>query len=122
LKEMPHLVEAENHRFAGYFRLGEFGCFALDPVVNAHMGYAQNAGDHAVAHVSHAIQKEGKRLHLRWFSARRRHGEIAAARAAAVTLHLPHNTALNEVGRATALAANFRHSGLLIPFATNDLP
>jgi hypothetical protein len=119
---MPHLVEGENHRFTGYFRLGELRRLVTYPIVNAHMGHAQNAGDHAVAHVPHAIQKEGKRLHPRRLSAWRSHGEIAAARAAAVTLHLPHNTALNEVGRATALAANFRHSGLLIPFAANDLP
>jgi hypothetical protein len=114
---MPHFVECDHHLLSLDRGLGQVTGFVSNPVQNRYVADAENARDRAKTHVAHGVKQQRQRLHLRRFAARRRHCEIAAARAAVITLKTSCDAVQSVVARAAAFAANIAHGGLhfLVP-------
>ena len=110
---MPHLVACDDHRSPRRGRVGKAPRRIANPIEYRYVTEAEDAGDPAKAHVAHAVQHQGQRLHLRGLALRRRHGEVAAARPAAVALQPPHNPVPHIVRRLATLANDLVHGSRL---------
>ena len=113
--KMPHLVERDHHLLGLDRGLGKFAGFVADPVENRDIADTEKTRDGAKTYVAHGVEKQGQRLHRRRLATRRRHGEIAAARAAMIALNTAHNSIFHMVRSTAALATNLVHGGPLLP-------
>jgi len=120
---MPHLVERHHHLIGLDGGLWQVAGFVANPVEDRDIADAEKTGDGAKTHVAHGIKQQRQGFHRRRLATRRRHREIAPARAAVITLKTAYNAVQPVVARAAALAANIAHGGLhslLPPMVCNE--
>ena len=108
---MPHLVDRDDDLLRSDGGIGEFARFVANPVQDGDVADPENPRYRAETHVAHRVEQRSQRLHRRGFAARRRHCEIATARAALVALKAADNAILHMIRVPTTLAADTRHGG-----------
>src|SRR6185437_13523712 len=108
-RDMPHLVERDDHHVSLGRRFGKFARFVADPVQHRYVADAEKTSDGAKTDVAHGVEKQGQRLHRRRLSARRRHGEIVAAEKASIALKASNITILHIIRGTAAFATNLAH-------------